>query len=371
MRRLALILALIVLATTASAQKRAKLPPLHAGITERVFHPAEPRNWRQAEHKELTVTIWYPAPDTTTETPQVIGAPEAPLFEAGIAAKDAALAPNAPSYPLVLLSHGTGGSAEQLAWLGTALARAGYIVAAVNHPGNNSHEDYTVEGFTLWWERATDVSQVLDGMLADKEFGPRIDKTRIGAAGFSLGGYTALELAGAQTDINEYFNLCTPNAEDRPDMDTTVCHIEETRNMGTPIEMLRKTRKTSAESIARSNKSFEDDRIAAVFAIAPAVGFTLDEDSLHNLNLPVELVVGKLDRIANARDNADYIHAMVHGSRETALPGVNHYTFLDTCTTAGKEQLKTYCADAPSTDRNAVHAQVASMALKFFDRELR
>ena len=36
------------------------------------------------------------------------------------------------------LSHGTGGSAMQMAWLNTYRAARGYIVAAVNHPGFGS-----------------------------------------------------------------------------------------------------------------------------------------------------------------------------------------------------------------------------------------
>jgi len=100
----------------------------------------------------------------------------------------------------VLLSHGTGGSAVQMAWLGMELARHGYIAVAVNHPGNNATEPYTAEGFALWWERATDLSEVLDGMLADATFGARIDARRVGAAGFSMGGYTVLELAGARNE---------------------------------------------------------------------------------------------------------------------------------------------------------------------------
>ena len=34
---------------------------------------------------------------------------------------------------------------------------------------------------TLWWQRAGDLSHVIDGMLASPRFGPRIDPERIGA----------------------------------------------------------------------------------------------------------------------------------------------------------------------------------------------
>src|SRR5580704_15320886 len=101
------------------------------------------------------------------EEPQWVGPPLMSWFGAGSAAPDAAPA-GGPRRPLVLLSHGTGGTASGLAWLGSALAARGFVVAAIDHPGNNALEDYTVEGFSLWWLRAVDLSAVIDAMLGDK-----------------------------------------------------------------------------------------------------------------------------------------------------------------------------------------------------------
>lgn len=350
---------LVLCVVTASAQMQPKV-----GVTTRVFHPKETRNWRGAEHQELRVTVWYPAAENAVETQQEIGPPDAPLFLAGMAAPHAAFAPALDKWPLILLSHGTGGSAMQMAWLGTALARAGYVAAAVDHPGNNATEPYTAEGFVLWWERATDLSDVLDGMLADEEFGPRLDATRIGAAGFSIGGYTVLALGGARTDISVITDLC------HRDPQTPVCHVPEMKGMAAPDDLLRAVRKTSAVSLASSAESFRDPRVRAVFAMAPAVGMTLTPDSLRAMRLPVEIVVGAADPIASPRDNADYLRSEIRGAKETVLPNVVHYTFLDTCTAAGKEKLGVYCADNAGVDREAVHAQVGQMAVKFFDRAL-
>lgn len=335
------------------------------GMTTRVFHPQAQRNWRGSEHHELRVTVWYPAAENAVEAPQVIGPPEAPLFLAGSAAVHAAFAPALERWPLILLSHGTGGSAMQMAWLGTALARAGYVAAAVDHPGNNALEPYTPEGFALWWERATDLSEVLDGMLADEEFGPHIDKTRVGAAGFSIGGYTVLALGGARTDISVLIDLCHQQPQ------TTVCHVPEMKDMGSPDDVLRAVRKTSAVSLAQSAESYRDPRVRAVFAIAPAVGMTLTPESLHAMRLPVEIVVGLADPIAPPKENADYLRAYIRGARETVLPNVVHYTFLDTCMADGKAKLGVYCADNAGVDRAAVHEQVDAAAIKFFDRALR
>jgi predicted dienelactone hydrolase len=341
-------------------------PPAHVGVVERVFHPRAVRNWRGAEKQELRVVVWYPAPVTAVETQQFIGPPDTPLLNEGMASPNAPMIPSMGPLPLIVLSHGTGGSKELMAWLGIALARAGFIVAAVDHPGNNSHEAYTAEGFALWWERATDLSEVIDGMLADENFGPKIDKNRIGAAGFSLGGYTVLEIAGAQTDISVEYDRC------RKEPESTACKVPEMKNTGSLQQMLAQVRKTSGASLAASASSFRDSRVNAVFAIAPALGFTLTQESLKAIRIPIEIVVGNADPIAPANENASYIRANVRGARATILPGgVTHYTFLDTCTAAGKQQIGVYCEDAVGVDRDKVHEQVAQQAAGFFTAALR
>ena len=84
-----------------------------------------------------------------------------------------------------------------LMWMGYYLASRGYIVAAVNHHGNTAAESQpAAQGFLLYWERPKDLTVTLDKLLADPVFGTRIDRKRIGAAGFSLGGYTVISIAG-------------------------------------------------------------------------------------------------------------------------------------------------------------------------------
>src|SRR5580704_19507327 len=180
------------------------------GMSSRVFKPAHARNWRGAKTEALITTIWYPVSMDAAvhEEPVVIGPPEGPLFLAGSAAADAPIAAAPAKFPVVMLSMGRVGSALQLAWLGIVLARHGYIAIGVNHPGNNALEPYTAEGFALWWERAIDISDALDALVSDPTFGPHVDEARIGAAGFSIGGYTVLELAGARTDQERFLKAC-------------------------------------------------------------------------------------------------------------------------------------------------------------------
>src|SRR4051812_2382599 len=182
MRCLALLLILFATVTPARADDVFKV-----GVSTRDFVPAGPYDWRGAKTHALAVTIWYPAVADAPEQSQWVGPRFLPFFSAGTAARDAAPAPG-PLRPLVVLSHGNGGMATQLAWLGTALAAHGFVAVAVNHPGNTALEDLTVEGQSLWWLRAVDISAVIDAMLDDGIFGSRIDPARIGAAGHSLGG---------------------------------------------------------------------------------------------------------------------------------------------------------------------------------------
>jgi predicted dienelactone hydrolase len=312
----------------------------------------------------LVSTVWYPVTPAAglQETQQFIGSARSPQFLAGKAAVNAPLAAAPAKFPLILLSHGSGGSAAQLGWLGPELARHGYIVVAVNHPGNNALEPYTAEGFVLWWERATDLSNAINQIVVDATFGARIDQTRIGAAGFSLGGYTVLALAGARIDPQGFIDAC----HQTPDLPT--CDTAEMRELGSVDHVLETVRESSPESLGMAEANYRDSRIKAVFAIAPAVGQAFPRNSFHDVTIPVDLVVGDRDPIAPAAENAGYFKQLDPQAQLTILPGVSHYTFLDRCAPTFKA--RPYCDDTDGVDRSAIHAKVAAMAIAFFDKNL-
>jgi predicted dienelactone hydrolase len=222
----------------------------------------------------------------------------APLYRWD-AARDAELVGTPPHLPCLLLSHGTGGSALQLGWLGTALAAQSYIVASVNHHGNTSVEPYTAQGSCLWWERAQDLSAVLDHLLADALFGARIGPTRTGAAGFSLGGYTVLAVAGGRTDLQMFAAFCSG-----PERDATCADQAEFPGMLAQVARLKRVDPRVQASLQRHNASFRDPRIRAVSAIAPVLGGALTPAGLAEVSMPVALVVGQADTVAPAPTNA-------------------------------------------------------------------
>lgn len=343
-------------------------PKLHkVGVMRRSFTPPEPYDWRAAKTHALVADIWYPVEPTSAEQPQWMGSPDNPFASAGKAAPDAAIIAAPEKLPLILLSHGTGASSLMMAWLGTALASHGFIAAAVNHPGNNSlgPDPYTPQGFSLWWERATDLTTVLDQLLADATFGKRIDPKRVGAAGFSLGGFTVIELAGGIAELSRYQDfcksakadgMCVPPAE-FPDLNEKVAALAE----GDPAFQA---------ALADAAKSHRDARIRAIFAIAPALGPAFDQDPLARISIPTQIVAGSADTVVPIATSAKFFAAHIPGARLTIFQDVGHYTFLATCGQLGRTSRPDLCLDNAGVLRDDIHAQTANLAWRFFEANL-
>jgi len=109
--------------------------------------------------------------------------------------------------PLIVFSHGFGGSKLQTRALMNALAEHGYFVVAPNHKDAgelgrlgprklNEFRDGAQWTDASYRDREEDIKAVLDALKKDGTLSKRIDWNRIGLAGHSLGGYTALALAG-------------------------------------------------------------------------------------------------------------------------------------------------------------------------------
>lgn len=354
--------ALLLSPARAGEPAAAGAPAFHVGETTRIFHPATTRNWRGARTQALVVNVWYPADITSPETEHDIGTPGHAVFIGHPQSAGAAIASARTRYPLILLSHGTGGSAESLDWIASALAAEGYVVAGVNHPGNTALEPLTGDGFILWWERATDLSETLDGVLADPELGPRIDPHRVGALGFSIGGYTVLELAGARTDFERFLAFCRG-----PGADAT-CHPPEMSQ--TPGVDQAAAAPEAAASIARSGDSYRDPRVRAVFAIAPAVGEAFDAKGLAGISVPVSIVAGSEDQIAPVATNGGRVSGLRPDFDFALIPGAGHYTFLSPCAPALARSVRMLCVERPGVDRNAAHEAAVLRALAFFRRTL-
>jgi predicted dienelactone hydrolase len=363
----ALFACLLPLFLPGFAQGQQKSGPAYkVGISFRSFLPKEPYNWRGAKTHALLTTVWYPAGSSAVEKPvQIPGMSQ--VFVTGSASQDASLAASPVKFPLIVLSHGTGGSALQMAWLGPELAAHGYIAAAVNHPGNNATEAYTALGFSTWWERARDLSTVIDKMLADSTFGGRVDASRVAAAGFSLGGYAMIEIAGGITEPAALTEFCAS-----PRADGTCKSPPEFPTLLEDFDRLSKTDADFQAALRHASDSYRDPRVRAVFAIAPGLGPAFRSASLEKISIPVAIVAGESDASVPVASGPKYFAANIPGAKLTIFPGdVGHYVFLDSCTDAGRKTLALLCTDGKGVDRDAIHAKTAALAVEFFSATLK
>ncbi len=335
------------------------------GVMNRQFTPPEPYEWREAKTHALVTDIWYPAEPSAVEHPQWIGNPDTPFASAGKAARDVKPTATPEKFPLILLSHGIGGSSSMMAWLGSALASHGFIAAAINHPGNNALEDYTIPGAVFWGQRARDMSALLDLLLADPTFGPHIDPKRVGAAGFSLGGLTVIELAGGIAEFSRYQDFCKSPKADGMCTDTI-----EYPGLLAKVTALAKSDPAIQSAFAENSKSHRDPRIRAIFAMAPALGPAFAPDALAKISIPTQIVGGSADTTVPVDSSAKFFAAHIPGAQLTIYQAVGHYTFLATCGELGNRTNPRICIDQAGILRDEIHAQTATMAYHFFDANL-
>ena len=99
------------------------------------------RNWSGDGPRPLRWSAWYPA-ESDSPAIEVTIPPGRALYSLGLLAPEAPLSEHADRYPVVLISHGTGGSASGLGWLASAIAAQGFVVLGIDHHGNTGVEAY-------------------------------------------------------------------------------------------------------------------------------------------------------------------------------------------------------------------------------------
>ena len=273
--------------------------------------------------------------------------------------------PDAPAVPgakpLVLISHGHGGSDLGHHDLAVYLANHGFVVATLEHPGDNFHDMGGTGSPAVLDGRPIQVKATIDMLLADPRWKKLIDPDRIGVAGFSAGGYTTLMLVGAVPRFERFVDYCKRHPDD-----TDTCE---------PLKKLQKEGKVAAalaalrEGLARWGKP-DDPRVKAAFVMAP-LSLVFDKAGMASVDRPVFLYYGQNDPVLLPKENVLHIAPLlktVDGIR--MIPGAGHYVFLSPCSTALAKDAPMLCQDPPGVDRVAVHAEIDAAALAFFRKTL-
>lgn len=269
------------------------------------------------------------------------------------------VAAQAGAKPLVVISHGHGGSNLGHHDLATHLATHGFIVATLEHPLDNFRDDSGNGQAEVMAGRPLQVSALISALLADTRWKSHIDPLRIGVAGFSAGGYTSLVVAGAVPRFDRFIGYC-----ERHPGDAEICGL------------VQELGDQAGQAVADLQEAFTrwgataDPRVKAVFAMAPQ-SIPFDAEGLAGLDAPVFLYYGERDRVLRPDENAVRIAPMI--GRLVALrqvPGAGHWVFIPPCSAELAESAGEICRDPVGVDRGAVHRQVNADALAFFRKAL-
>lgn len=336
-RCLALLTLLIALAP-------ACLQAQSAGLRETALHA--PHHGR-----DMALAFWYPAPsDSPTEA--FAGNP---VFHPVTVARDAPALPG--PHPVVVLSHGLGGHHRSLAWLAAGLARAGAVVVAVNHPGS-SFGDFDLRAGLAHWTRAADLGHALDHLAADPALAGLLDLDRVAAAGFSYGGWTALQLGGVRGNLAGFAAHCAQNADrDR--------HCAELAAGGID---------PSGFDAALWDAPHADARVGRVVAIDPGLTWGLRSAQVAGLAGPallIQLGTGA-DRLGatDIGDAGSGFAAHLPAAALVEIAPAAHFSVMPRCTDAGPAILAAegddpVCTDPACADRAAIHAAVLAAMIDF------
>lgn len=286
----------------------------------------------------MDAAVFYPVARPTTATP--IGPF---LIDAQAGAE-----PAPGRHPLILLSHGSGGNRWGHHDLAEQLARNGYLVAAIEHPGDNYHDQSGVGTDRVLLGRPLQLSALLDTLLRDRLWASLIDARKVGVAGFSAGGYSALLLGGARPDFSLLAAYCH-----RHPSDTQLCH-----RASPMIPSLERWGRTA------------DPRVRAAFLMAP-LAIPFDQQGLAKVSLPVFIYLAASDHILFPSENGFHIRPLLPNLVELkSIPRADHYLFMAPCSPALMADAHEICSDAPGVDRIAWHARINADAVAFFGKTL-
>jgi predicted dienelactone hydrolase len=265
---------------------------------------------------DRTVTVFYPSNSPQTETAR------GPFrFQFAVGGE-----PTAGNRRLVVISHGSGGSAWVHADLARQLVEAGFVVAAPEHRGDN-WEEMSMPGPGSWKLRPGEVSRAIDAVARDSRLAPLVALDKVGMFGMSAGGHTALTLAGGRWSPAALLRHCELHLED----DFASCTGGATELTGGALDGLKKL-------IARPIIRFRlddagwygqtDPRIQAIVAEVPfAVDFDLQ--TLSAPKVPLGLVRAGEDLWLTPRYHIDrVIQACRNCTLIADLPQAGHGSLL-------------------------------------------
>ncbi|HKV80631.1 MAG TPA: hypothetical protein VJP02_20950 [Candidatus Sulfotelmatobacter sp.] len=293
--------------------------------------------------KALSVAIWFPSGGKPVSVP--VGAflqmvvPDGTITGTGL--------------PLVLISHGTGGSDASHYDTALALAGEGFIVAALTHTGDNYMDQSYAGNRKDLTDRPRQMGVLLNYMLTTWTKHDRLDPGRVGIFGFSLGGFTTLVEIGGIPDLSRMRELCA------------------TRPSAPECAFIKQRNGDQLNPQAFTPTWTHDQRVKAAVIAAPAVSYLFGPGSLKAIRIPIQLWRASNDDQAPDTWNTALIRQeLSQPPEEHVVARAGHYAFLPPCSEALARQAPQICTDDPGFDRATFHREFNKEVVAFFRKAL-
>ncbi len=191
-----------------------------------------------------------------------------------------------PDKPLIVFTHGLGSVRTELRYLAEHLASHGYIVAALEHPGSNeTHVRNALKGKAPLLEaeeflhRPKDVSFVLDQLKTLNQTSGtlqgKLAPERVMVVGYSVGGSTALSLAGAELQLTQLKQRCP----------------------GKVLAFsLGENAQCFAKALPEDRYQLRDPRIKAAIAFSPTTSLLFGETGITKVAVPTLITAASADK---------------------------------------------------------------------------
>jgi predicted dienelactone hydrolase len=239
------------------------------------------------------------------------------------------VSPEAPvtegRFPLVVVSHGNGGSHLVYRTIVTHLAKNGYVVAMLEHPGNNRNDNSLEGTYENLVRRPRHVRLTIDAV--SQELGAHVQPDNVAVMGHSMGGYAALAVAGG---------------------------IPWSKN-GERVEVT------------------PDPRVRALVLLAPGTAFFYPEDSLRDVTVPILLLTAEHDPVT-PRWQAELLLDRVPDRDQVTWKeseNAGHFSFLSPFPPHMRNPGFLPSTDPAGFDREKLHERLPGEILDFLDRTLK
>lgn len=251
--------------------------------------------------------------------------------------------------PLIVMSHGRRGSFLGHVDTAAALADAGFVVAAINHPGDTARDSSRTDEFSVLVERPADMKRLTDFMLGAWKEAAVLDPKQVGLFGFSRGAYTGLVVIGGNPDFGALAPLCDGDAATTP-----------------KCQAIR-------DGLVPTEAAVHDSRIrAAVLADPPLYEGLFNRERLANVTIPILLWRSALGGDGVVPASVDTLEQMLPVRPDFRIvPNSSHFSFLAPCPPKLAEAAPILCTDPLGFDRKAFHSAFNDAAVSFFRTHLK